>query len=94
MSHHNISMGDQPQIAVDKSLCFLLDERKDPKDEAPKKGRKKKKEKKEANNQPTFKNFGNRINVGKIKAASKMIIGWRIRLATVSKNVLLLNCGY
>lgn len=76
MSQHNVTHGETPQITVDKPLCFLLDEKKN-KDDVPKKGRKGKK--KEASNQPTFKNFGNRVNVGKIKQASKLIIGWRIR---------------
>lgn len=81
---HTMSSGEQATWTCDKPLCFLLDERKD--QEENKKGRKGKKKK---DNNPTFKNFGSRVNVSKLKGTSKLIIGWRIR-----PGLLLENCNY
>lgn len=73
ISHHRVA--DNGSISSEKKLVFLLDDIKPEK-------KKRKKDKKESG--PTCKNFGARMDVMKMKSATKFIIGWRCRLLGMS----------
>ncbi|CAL1142471.1 unnamed protein product [Cladocopium goreaui] len=71
LSHHSIA--DGPVITAEKPLVFVMDP---PKEDAPDGKKKKRKHKKPDG--PTFKNFGARLCVNKMKSCPRFIIGWRM----------------
>ncbi|CAK9107687.1 Uncharacterized protein SCF082_LOCUS50126 [Durusdinium trenchii] len=76
VTHHNLS-SDSEKIERQKSLCFLMDPPKDR--EASGKPNKKKLKKAAAGNM-TANNFGSILDISKLKRASRVVIGWRVRL--------------
>ncbi|CAK9030915.1 unnamed protein product [Durusdinium trenchii] len=82
VSHHSYNGTSEEKVLLpEKPLCFLLDERKENQDDKNenKKKKKNKAKKKDQPAAPTFKNFGALLNVPKLKGASKVVIGWRLR---------------
>jgi hypothetical protein len=78
LSHHSIA--DGPVITAEKPLVFVMDP---PKEDAPDGKKKKRKHKKPDG--PTFKNFGARLCVNKMKSCPRFIIGWRMRFPGLIK---------
>jgi len=70
-------------LTSEKPLAFVLDNRKNPDDdEEGSKTKKRKKDKDTANrkgNAVTYKNFGAFVQTSKLKASTKLLIGWRVR---------------
>ena len=67
-------------LTSEKPLAFVLDNRKNPDDDE--EGNKKKRKKDTTNrkgNGVTYKNFGAFVQTSKIKASTKLLIGWRVR---------------
>ena len=74
VSHHTLADGN---VQSDKQLVFVLDHRS--LEEGETKKRKKNADGTKRKNGPSFKNFGAYLQPSKIKASSKLIIGWRAR---------------
>lgn len=90
VGHHSLVDGN---LTSEKPLAFVLDNRKNPDDdEEGSKTKKRKKDKDTANrkgNAVTYKNFGAFVQTSKLKASTKLLIGWRVR-----PQVSLVSCWF
>jgi len=78
VTHHNISSDEPLQLECDKPLAFLMDPPKSP-DQGEGKPPKKKQRKSGSTRTLTSKSFGSVLDVGKLKKAKRLVIGWRVR---------------
>ena len=86
VSHHVISAdGDKRTVNPESSLVFVLDIKDDEPKKKPK-GKKGKKNKQESD--VSFRNFGAKLSLDRMKQGSKLVLGWRCRRGSA------MNSGY
>ena len=78
VTHHSISSDEPLQLECDKPLAFLMDPPKTP-DQGDGKPPKKKQRKSGSTRTLTSKSFGSVLDLGKLKKAKRLVIGWRVR---------------
>ena len=78
VTHHNMSSDEPLQLECDKPLAFLMDPPKSP-DQGEGGKPPKKKPRKSSTRTLTSKSFGSILDVGKLKKAKRLVIGWRVR---------------
>ena len=66
-------------LTAEKPLAFVLDNRKNLDDGEEVNKKKRKKDATNRKNGVTYKNFGAYVQTSKIKASTKLLIGWRVR---------------
>ena len=75
LTHHTLApLNDSWQLTLEKPIAFVLDEPKQR--DQPKKGSKKKNKGKGGLN---AKNFGAVLDIGQLKNAKRLLVGWRAR---------------